>query len=695
MKSLKNSELSDVVQIMPDIAVCSECISDFDNPRNRRYFYPFTNCTQCGPRYSIIYNLPYDRPRTTMNSFKMCRKCTLEYADPLNRRFHAQPNACPVCGPWPTLTSVNNANAPLLRTDSRNILEKAVKLLKNGKILAIRSIGGFLLACDARNDLVVKRLRMRKKRPAKPFAIMCKDLKTVKKLCYINREEAKILKSLVSPIVLLRKKESSADISYWIAPKNGYWGVMLPYTPLHKLLFSPALPIKQTDKLGLSDIRKGGVDSAYAMNVSRETFQSLDTLVMTSANPKNAPIVANSDEIKTKLKNIADFILDHNRPIESRCDDSIVLNYKGPVLIRRSRGYVPGPIFLKNAKLKPVLAFGSDFKSHFALGRDDKIYLSPYIGDLSSEDSIDFFFEMLEKYQRWFGIKPEIIACDEHPDYISRSIAVDYAFKHRLPIISVQHHFAHLAGVMAEYDIKSRVIGIGYDGTGYGTDGNIWGSEIMVLDYSGFERVSHLKYVPLTGGDAIITNPRLLAKTYLKPPGTYKGLLTSSMGRLFDAVSSVLGLCHYQTFEGEAPIALEAEAMKAAPLDKQKKLSKLVNNQKILPGGVDPKSILEEIMTLKKQNVGIPEIALHFHHRIIDDTLDVVKQVSKKRKIKTVCLSGGVFQNRIILNGIYSNLGRAGFKVCINRKVPINDGGIAFGQAVVAAAGLSKKSDHE
>jgi len=454
-KSPENGVLSDVVQIMPDLAVCPECVVDIENKQNRRFFYPFTNCTQCGPRYSIIYKLPYDRSRTTMRDFKMCPNCEKEYSDPTNRRFHAQPNACPVCGPWLILISTKTTKASHIKIDNQKTLENAAKLLQKGKILAIRSIGGFLIACDAYNDKTVKQLRIRKNRPDKPFAIMCKDLKAARKLCHISREEVQILKSQVSPIVLLRKKSDKTGISDQIAPKNSYLGIMLPYTPLHKLLF----------------------------NVSRETFRCPDPLIMTSANPKNSPIIANSAEIRQKLPYTADYILDHNRPIESRCDDSVVFSFKGPIIVRYSRGFVPQPILLKNITLRPVLAFGSDLKNHFALGCGDKVYLSPYIGDLTSEDSIKFLYEMIEKYRNWFGTKPEIIACDLHPNYISRRLAEEYSKKHNIKLEPIQHHFAHLAGVMAEHGLKEKIIGIGYDGTGYGMDKTIWGSEIMVLDY--------------------------------------------------------------------------------------------------------------------------------------------------------------------------------------------------------------------
>jgi hydrogenase maturation protein HypF len=499
-KSTNLNQASDLVQIMPDLSVCPECVKDFTDQQNRRYYYPFTNCTQCGPRYSIIRSLPYDRSKTTMKDFTMCKKCAQEYNNPSNRRFHAQPNACNVCGPWLTLFDSNSKT--IISNDSIKVLNKTKQLIAHNKIIAIRSIGGFLLACDAKSNMAVNRLRSRKNRPAKPFAIMCKDIQTIQKLCFVNKREIQILKSKIAPIVLLKKKKTNY-ISEKIAPKNDFLGVMLPYTPLHKLLFS-CLPRNA--------------------NVSRETY--LDALVMTSANPKGAPILANANDVVKKLgapprardseARVVDYILDHNRPIESRCDDSVVFNYMGPVIIRYSRGYVPSPIQLRNLSLRPVLAFGSDLKSHFALGQADKVFLSPYIGDLISEQSVSFFFEILGKYQRWFGIKPSVVCCDLHPNYISRRLAEQYAYKHHLQLMKIQHHYAHLVGVMAEFGIRSKVIGVGYDGTGYGTDENIWGSEIMILDYQGFERTAHLKYLPLVGGDAAITNPELIAKTYLQ-----------------------------------------------------------------------------------------------------------------------------------------------------------------------------------
>ncbi|MBS4016515.1 MAG: carbamoyltransferase HypF [Candidatus Latescibacteria bacterium] len=658
-KSAENYKSAETVEIMPDMATCPDCRKDIINIKNRRYSYPFTNCTQCGPRYSIIKTLPYDRPRTTMKIFKMCENCQTEYENPTDRRFHAQPNACPVCGPKLRLTDLQGNT--IIIGDSRIIIKKTQELLTKGKIVAIRSIGGFQIACDARNNNAVKSVRIRKNRPFKPMAIMCKDIKTARLICKINKNEEKILKSQISPIVLLQKRKNTL-ISEQIAPKNNCFGIMLPYTPLHKLLFA---------------------------NVSRETLP--DILVMTSANPKGAPIIADFNQVQLKLNKVVDYVLDHNRPIESRCDDSIVFDYKGPVIVRYSRGYVPEPLILDNIRLRPVLAFGSDLKNSFALGQGNKVYLSPYIGDLISGDSIAFLFEMLEKYQKWFNIKPEIVACDLHPDYISVRLAQEYAKKHRIKVIGAQHHYAHLAGVMAENGLTKPVIGLGFDGTGYGTDGQIWGSEIMKLDLSGFDRLSYLKYMPLAGGDVATTNPRLIAKTYLSKirnskfdpelsSGRNSGMImTSSMARLFDAVASILGVCHKQTFEGEAPIGLEAEAMKARRHKIPYSIFHVLHSNLI-----DPHNILQEIIKMKKSNCIISDIAMHFHQRIISEILSRVIFFGDKYKIKVVCGSGGVFQNRIVLQGIEHALSKQGFKFYVNRRTPVNDGGISFGQAVVA-----------
>ncbi|MCX7757937.1 MAG: carbamoyltransferase HypF [candidate division WOR-3 bacterium] len=657
---------SETAEIMPDLAVCKACIRDFTTKTNRRYFYPFTNCTQCGPRYSIIKKLPYDRPNTTMDKFLMCESCSKEYKDPKNRRFHAQPNACPVCGP--KLYLCNNKGEILLKSNNLIIIKKVQKLLKSGKIIAIKSIGGFQIACDAQNDHVVMLLRKRKNRPTKPFAIMVKDLKTVRKLAYVSKQEEKLLKSHLAPIVLLQKKDK-AEISKYVAPNNGYLGIMLPYTPLHKLLFfKPKLN-----------------------NVSRETFNWVpEVLVMTSANPKGEPIVSTKTEVVKKLGRVVDYILDHDRPIESRCDDSILfwpslrnsrVRWAYPIIIRYSRGFVPQPIYLENIRLKPILAFGSDLKNYFAIGFDNKVYLSPYIGDLINETNINFFFEMLDKYIKWFNFKPEIVVCDLHPDYVSTRLAENYAGNNKLKLVKVQHHFAHLAGVYAENNLTGDAIGIAFDGTGYGTDHAIWGSEIMVFNPGGYERIAHLKYMPLIGGDTAITNPKLILKAYLDiidrnlPVNITK---TSSMGRLFDAVSSLLELCHKQSYEGEAPSILEAYALKAQNNLSRDLLAACTQDC------FDPLAILKSIVEFKRSNYSISELALWFHKRIVNETVKLVENIARMRRIYQVCLSGGVFQNRIVFTFMASRLKKLNFCVYTNKQVPINDGGIALGQIVAA-----------
>lgn len=667
-KSEDRNIKNEPVEIIPDLAVCKDCCRDFTSKSNRRYFYPFTNCTQCGPRYSIIYELPYDRPNTTMNEFIMCQKCLKEYEDPKNRRFHAQPNACSECGP--KLSLYNRNGKLVMANNNQAIIEKVKKLLKAGKIVAIKSMGGFQLACDAENDRAVLRLRKRKSRPSKPLALMVKDLKTARKLVYLSPHDAETLKSHIAPIVLLPKKPRAA-ISRYIAPNNNYLGIMLPYTPLHKLLFY--------------------------RNVSRETFSWCpEVLVMTSANPKGEPIVLTKEGVIKKLGHVVDFILDHNRKISSRCDDSIVFwpnfpkkpkSWPSPIIIRYSRGFVPQPIHLSNIKLRPVVGFGSDLKNYFALGANNKIYLSPYIGDLINSANIEFFFEMLEKYIKWTGIKPETVACDLHPDYISSRLAEAYAKRNKLKLVKIQHHFAHLASVYAEHNLNGLALGLAFDGTGYGEDGAIWGSEVMVFNLSGYERIAHLKYMPLAGGDVSVTNPKLILDAYLgnnKNEFPVSSIQTSSMGRLFDAVAALLGVCRRQTFEGEAPIALESLVLKVY----EEKTLRMMQFDG-LDNDLDPVKVLGAIQKLKRCRYSLSEIAWWFHKLIITWAIFVIKKVSQKYQTAPICISGGVFQNRIIFSGIADELRKLNLKVYTNHLTPINDGNIAFGQAVTA--GLVEK----
>jgi hydrogenase maturation protein HypF len=671
-KSEAHSLPREVIQIPPDLSICKDCTKDLLTKTNRRYFYPFTNCTQCGPRYSIIQDLPYDRPNTTMNIFKMCNDCQSEYENPKNRRFHAQPNACPKCGP--KLILLDNTGKQVIKDNNQKIIGYVQRLLKNGKIIAIKSIGGFQIACDAKNPKAILTLRKRKNRPKKPFALMCKDIRVARKLAYISKEEAKLLKSSEAPIVLLQKKARNF-ISEYISPQNGYLGIMLPYTPLHKLLFVPIASYSSINK--------------KLFNVSRETLKIPDTLIMTSANPKSQPILSNSKEVVAKLGNIVDYILDHEREIYSRCDDSIVFvpklrgihtPNKYPVIVRYSRGYVPRPIYLAGLDLVPTLAFGGDLKNYFALGVKDRVYLSPYIGDLISNENVSFFFEMLEKYERWFNIKPEIVVCDLHPNYISVRLAEEFQKSRQVKLIKVQHHYAHLLSVYTEYNLKDSAIGIAFDGTGYGEDGAIWGSEIMVFDDHGYERLAHLTYMPLVGGDNAVTNPEFIKNVYWDVINnriklTSGTVMTSSMGRLFDAVSAFLGLCKTQTFEAEAPIALENAA-----LEGMKTFSLAVKLPEDPNSYFDCKTIIKDLLALKENGLPTTTLALWFHKRIVKETVEIIKNISAKKRIKQICVAGGVFQNRMLLTEISKELNRLKFKVYLPRIVPINDGGLALGQ---------------
>lgn len=701
----KNKKYNNAVQIIPDLTICQECIGDILDPKNRRFYYPFTNCTQCGPRYSIILDTPYDRPQTTMRDFKMCSDCENEYKNPKNRRFHAQPNACHICGPYITLNPITEL-AGSGKEPAKKVIENAVFLLKQGKILAIKSIGGFLLAIDAQNERAVQKLRKKKNRSKKPFALMCKDIKTIKQLCEVNKQEEELLTSNIAPIVLLKKRtKPKLKIAKSIAPNNHYLGIMLPYTPLHKLLFETTPEINPNVSHETSKADKSIEDYCGA---KRKAQCSLKVLVMTSGNPKDAPIITDAQEIKKRLSKCVDYILDHNRRIASRCDDSVLFNFNGPILIRRSRGYVPSPIILQDIKLKPVLAFGSDLKNYFALAYGHKVYLSPYIGDLGSKETIDFFGEILEKYQRWFGIKPKIVACDLHPDYISRRMAEDYSNAQKIPLVKTQHHYAHIVSVIAEHNLKPPVIGLSFDGTGYGEDGNIWGSEFMLVDYHSYKRIAHLRYLPLIGADSAITNPKKIAIAYIKELNLsqtkssalgFNRIYTSSMGRLFDAVAHLLGSCTIQTFEGEAPISLEAEALKfeTGTKHREKLNLKLIgesisivtdtlnkNNALIENYIIEPKPILELLINLRKRGGDVTKLSWLFHQWVIQISIAVVKKIAEQTQIYTICLAGGVFQNQIVLKGISERLNKSGFKVYFNRAVPINDGGIALGQAVVA-----------
>ena len=563
-------EAGEFVLVSPDAGTCDACWRDFGDPSNRRYGYPFTNCTHCGPRYTIIRDVPYDRATTTMSDFTMCAECQAEYEDPGDRRFHAQPNACAVCGPslllvksfvntWmkaPTPEIVARAslgNCWFADNDSLPIIRQTRALLGEGKIVAIKGLGGFLLACDATNDAAVAELRRRKRRPHKPFALMARDLASVKKFCEVSAQDEAALLSPRRPIVVLPRLPEAA-LSPGLAPGDNTLGVMLPYTPLHYLLFSDS---PQTE-------------SAWA------------ALVMTSGNLSEEPIVVTNHEAMLQLGEVADWFLLHNRDIATRVDDSVTRTFEGRErVLRRSRGFVPQTIDL-GVELEEVLAFGGELKNTFCLTKGSYAILSQHIGDLENYETMRFFEETLSNIQHIFKVVPRAAAYDLHPGYMSTRMAMTSGIERQ---IGVQHHHAHIASCMAENHLRGKVLGVAMDGTGFGTDGRIWGGEFLVADFAGFTRRAHLRNVLLPGGDAAVRQPWRMALSYLRDAfgqqipqslkcfeGKQVALVdtmlarhiqtveTSSCGRLFDAVAALLGLAPEVTFEGQAAIALEAAA---------------------------------------------------------------------------------------------------------------------------------------
>jgi len=660
--------------ISPDLATCQACRDEIFNPSDRRYRYPFTNCTNCGPRFTIIRDIPYDRPRTTMHKFKMCPSCQAEYDNPLDRRFHAQPNACPVCGPRLELL---NPDGERIKTD--DVIAEASCLLRKGKILAIKGLGGFLLCCDATNDGVVRLLRQRKRRPSKPFAIMVKNLDEIRKYCALSEAEEQVLISTASPIVLLRNKENNG-LSSEIAPGLKHIGIMLPYTPLHHILLHEIdLP-----------------------------------LVMTSGNYSEEPIASSNEEALHKLKHIADYFLVHDRDIYSRYDDSVVMVEKNvPLIVRRARGYAPYPVALP-FDMKQIMACGAELKNTFCLTRDKYAFISQHIGDMENEETLEHFEETLKIYCRLFRIKPELIACDMHPDYLPVRWAENRAKADGLPLIRVQHHHAHVVSCMAENSIFPPVIGVAMDGTGYGTDGHIWGGEFLIADYKSFRRAAHLEYLPLPGGEAAIARPYRTAIGYLYqlfgdglPFSTWfkgvspaeidlimqqvkKGInspLTSSCGRLFDAVSALLGIRQVVSYEGQAAAELEAIASESGTVDTYPFGIQSENGIRV----IQLAEMLSELLADFKSGVENSLIAAKFHLTLARMTGEVCSLIASETGIRQVVLSGGVFQNRLLFNLIIRELEKGGLKPVFHRLVPCNDGGISLGQAVVANFSTDKE----
>lgn len=669
--------------VSPDIAMCAECERELLDPNDRRYLYSFINCTNCGPRFTIIRDLPYDRPATTMADFSMCDACRAEYEDPTNRRFHAQPIACPDCGPFLQLRESAEDTSKIANIDMRwSAILRARRLLREGKIVAIKGLGGFHLACDATNEEAVAELRRRKGRAGKPFALMFADSAIIHQYCPANKSELALLNRQEKPVVLLSRR-AGTNIAPSVAPGVDTLGVMLPYTPMHHLLLNQSDPI-----------------------LMREPVPP--ALVMTSGNFVEEPIATDNLEALEKLTPLADAFLIHNREIHIRCDDSVVRVDNGSptippstVYLRRSRGYAPYPITLPFESV-PLLAVGGELKNTFCLARKHYAFLSQHIGDMENAEVYESFEQGVEHLSRLFRVKPEMIAHDMHPGYFTTRYAAGIADVPRVP---VQHHHAHIAACMADNHLSDRqVIGLSFDGTGYGTDGRIWGGEVLLASYADFERVAHLEYLPLPGGDAAIQHPWRIAVGYadalsldieglpfldsLDPQAVdivrrqvQKKLNTpetSSMGRLFDAIACLTGLRNEVTYEAQAAIELEAlsrsSLMAASPYPYE------IEGENICIGET-LRHVIADVH--RKKSAGF--IGARFHQTLAAMTLEICKRLSDKYGLNEVVLSGGVWQNQLLLDLARSALIQKDFVVHTHRQTPANDGGLALGQAAIAA----------
>ncbi len=678
--------------VSPDVATCDNCLHELFDPQDRRYRYPFINCTNCGPRFSIIESLPYDRPRTTMKPFKMCTLCESEYMDPADRRFHAQPNCCKLCGP--RIWLVDGDGEIVAREDKA--LELTAKALRHEKIVAVKGIGGFHLAADAFSTHSVELLRRRKRRPAKPLAVMVKDIEVAREFFEISREEEKLLTSPERPIVILRTKKG-VPLSPQVSPGLKKTGVMLPYAPVHYLLF---------DERACPDI-----------------------LIMTSGNLTDEPIVTNNSVALRRLNKIADFFLLHNRKIKARVDDSVGQVIAGyPQLIRRSRGFTPRPIHLP-WDLPPSLGSGADMKNTFCLIESKEAFLSQHIGDLSNPEVISDLEENVVHFGRLFDISPRVIAVDMHPDYFSTR------FGKRMgdAVSIIQHHHAHGVSVMAEHGLGGKVIGVIADGTGYGPDFTVWGGEILVLDRMTFTRVGHLEHLLLPGGDiaareiwriALSALWRNLGERCLSKDSLPASLLaipegkrtivaqllkkkintpvTSSCGRLFDAVAAILGLRLYSEYEGQAAMELESLAWDEVPSSCALQIEifkrpfyapvlERKNNCWVISSSHVVHSMVKDL----EQGVSPAKIAFRFHTWLVAAIAKVTREVANEHGIDTIVLSGGCMQNRFLLEGLFMVLNEHGLRAFSGQEVPVNDGGLSLGQAVIGGSRYVSCNTHE
>jgi hydrogenase maturation protein HypF len=661
--------------ISPDVAVCGDCLHELFDLADRRYHYPFINCTNCGPRFTIVRNIPYDRPRTSMAAFPMCRACQEEYDNPSSRRFHAQPNCCWECGPRVELW---DRDGRLI--EGRDPIVEAAARLKTGSIVAINGLGGFHLALDATNGVAVSALRDRKRRAEKPFAIMVHGLEGAAEFCEINDAAKRILESVPRPIVLLPKKHPTPIVEA-VAPCNRYLGVFLPYTPLHYLLFA-----------------KGGFSA----------------LVMTSGNLSEEPIAIDNREAVARLGGLADCFLVHNRDILLRCDDSVVrVTSSRTQHLRRSRGYVPVPVFLKEA-VPSILAVGGELKNTICLTNGTHAFLSQHIGDLENLESYKFFEEGVEHLQEILEIRPEIIAYDLHPDYFSTKWATAQT---TVPVVGVQHHHAHVASCMGENHLQGKVIGFALDGTGYGTDGCIWGGEVLVASYEGFERAAHFEYVPMPGGSAALHEPWRMAVGYLAhhfgrdfltmklpflsrlEPARLDLLLniierrvnsplTSSCGRLFDAVAALVGIRHAVSYEAQAAIELEM-AIDDSPDETAYPFELLLKDDGWV---ISTRPLFEALLRDLICNVPVGAISARFHNGLSGTFVQVATLLRQRTALNRVCLSGGTFNNVYLVEHLCRRLQENGFEVFTQSEVPSGDGSLSLGQALIAAHRLSRNA---
>jgi hydrogenase maturation protein HypF len=651
--------------VSADSATCADCLAELADPGDRRFRYPFINCTNCGPRFTIVRDVPYDRPLTTMAGFAMCADCAAEYHDPADRRFHAQPVCCAACGPRLRLLDSGGDGGGA----GGDALAGAVSALSQGQVLAVKGLGGYHLAVDAASEKATARLRARKHREDKPFALMAADVTAARQLCEADNVAAGLLTSLRRPVVLLPRRPG-APVADAVAPGNRQLGIMLPYTPLHHLL--------------LRDFGR--------------------PIVATSGNVSDEPIAYTDADALHRLRGIADAFLTHDRPIHIRTDDSVVRPVRGrEMLLRRSRGYAPEPLALRGRFPRPVLACGAELKSTFCLGTENRAILSHHIGDLENYETLRSFTDGIEHFRRLFDVTPEVVAHDLHPEYLSTK----YALELDAELVGVQHHHAHIASCLADNDEDGPVIGVAFDGTGFGTDGTLWGGEFLLADAAEFERAGHLAAVPMPGGAAAIRQPWRMAAAYLDaayPGGLPDALavaarhqrawpdvlamarrginapVTSSAGRLFDAVAALLGVRDVINYEGQAAVELEQFA---DPAERAAYPAAISGGSPLRVSGADlMRAAAEDLLA----GVPPPVIAARLHNGVAAMISRVCLRLRERSGLSTVALSGGVFQNLLLLDTVVRLLEDDGFRVLVHARVPPNDGGISLGQAVVVAA---------